>query len=163
MSGSYKKEKTYLTFEIQNRLFAVEALDVLEVLRNEGVSPVPKTRNYIKGIVNFRGEIVSVVTADQKMNIEENEMANAYRNIIILELNLNGRDIRVGMLVQNVKKVMNVSEDQIKPVPEFGTYYNPEFLKGGLKIDDQYAMILDSKSIFTNEEVEIISKETSKQ
>lgn len=149
--------KSYLTFIIDREHLAVEVSKVIEVLRNQEIFEVPKTEEYIAGIVNFRGEVLTVVDTGKKINISS-ESSHVKQIVIVFELLFDDRKVRVGALADRVLNVLNISETIIKPVPEFGNYYNPEFLKGAFKDRDGFVMILDIEKIFSSGDVEIISK-----
>ena len=150
------KESTYLSFRIGDEIFAINAENVIEVVRNEGVNPVPKTAEYVKGILNFRGDILSVVCARKKLNIPEIEDAPR-KVIIVIEFNINKDVSKLGIIADKVMGVLNIQENDIQPVLEFGNYYNPEFLRGALRIKGSIITILNLERIFSEEEVKIIN------
>lgn len=150
-----ENNNTYLSFYLGNELFGINVGQIIEVLLNEPVSPIPKSRDFIEGIVNFRGEVVTVIDLFKKINVPENE--DMKKNIIaVIELVANEKTIRVGALVNKVKKVFTIENDQLLPVPEFGEYYNPEYLLGVAKLDDEFVMLLDIEKVLNENEVNII-------
>lgn len=156
MKKHYKiKDLSFLTFFIGKEQFAVNVDNVIEVVRDINMSEVPKTEHYIEGIINFRGEIVTIVNTAKKINLKDiNEEKK--KIIIVFELKYEDKVVRVGTLVDKVKKVFNIPENLIKPVPDFGSYYNPEFLEGALNTEDGFIMILDINKIFSTKDVEIL-------
>jgi purine-binding chemotaxis protein CheW len=136
---------------------------VIEVVRNEGVTSVPKTADYIEGIINFRGDILSVVNARKKLNLPEGKDA-AKKVIIVIEFEMDGNISILGIIADKVMGVLNLNKNEIQPVLEFGNYYNPEFLKGALRVKDNIITMLDIEKIFSEEEVKIINtvKDTKK-
>ena len=149
--------KPFLTFIIENEELAVEVTKVIEVLRNQEIFDVPKTEDYIAGIINFRGEVLTVVDMRKKINLAKTSILKKIV-IIVFDLNFDNKKIRVGAIADKVLNVININENEIKPVPEFGNYYNPEYLKGAIKTNDSFAMILDIEKIFSFKDVEIIDK-----
>lgn len=148
--------KSFLTFVIENEQLAVDVTKVIEVLRNQEIFEVPKTETYIAGIINFRGEILTVVDTRKKINLSDDSSLDEYV-IIVFDLGFDDKKVRVGALADKVLNVINMSEKAIRPVPEFGNYYNPEYLKGAFKVNDGFVMILDIEKIFSSKDVEIIS------
>ena len=150
------KESTYLSFRIEKEIFAINAENVIEVVRNEGVTSVPKTADYIEGIIHFRGDILSVVCARKKLNIPERK--DAPKNVIIvLEFGINKDISKLGIIADKVMGVLTIRDNEIQPVLEFGNYYNPEFLKGALRVKENIITILNIEKIFSEEEVTIIN------
>lgn len=150
------KDISFLIFSIEDEDFAINVKHVIEVVRVESLTKVPKTEQYLEGILNFRGRIVSVVNANQKLNIENlKDRKNKY--VIILELQFEERTVWIGLSVRRVKKVIEMTENQVQPVPEFGCYYNPEFLEGALHINEQFIMVLDITRVLSTKELEFVT------
>lgn len=149
--------KPFLTFLIENELFAVEVIKVIEVLRNIEIYDVPKTEDYIKGIINFRGNVLTVIDTRKKINMPFNEVPDS-QVIIVFETILNNKKVQIGALADKVVNVKQIIENEIKEVPEFGNYYNPEFLLGAFKTGDEFAIILDIEKILSADEVAVINE-----
>src|SRR3972149_5643231 len=126
------KVNTYIGFQLGNETFAISAENVIEVIRNQGVTSVPKTADYIVGILHFRGDILSVVSARKKLNVPDSK--NAFeRVIIVVEFETSKMRSKLGLIADKVIGVLNIQENKVQPVLEFGNYYNPAFLKGAFK------------------------------
>ncbi len=145
-----------MSFRIENEIFAINAENVIEVVRNEGVAPVPKTAEYIAGILNFRGDIISVISAQKKLNIPPHQDAPK-KVIIVIEFEVNKNVSKVGLIADKVMGVLNIQENKIQPVLEFGNYYNPEYLKGAMKVKDSIITFLNVEKIFSEDEVHVIN------
>ena len=152
------KVNTYLGFRIGNEVFAIDVENVIEVIRNKGVTSVPKTADYIEGVIHFRGAILSVVSARKKLNVPDNESVGN-DVIIVIEFETNNRPSKVGILADKVIGVLKMQENDIQPVMEFGNYYNPEFLKGAFKYKESIITILNVEKIFSEDEIRIINQE----
>ena len=152
------KIQTYLAFKVGNEFFAMYIKNVIVVLRKNGLTSVPKTADYIVGILQFRGEIISVVSAKKKLNVPTGEEFKQ-QVVIVVEFEKNNTVSKLGIMADKVLGVMNIPESEIKPVMEFGNYYNPEFLKGAFKHKENIITILDVEKIFSEEEIMIINEE----
>jgi purine-binding chemotaxis protein CheW len=152
---------TYLSFTICNELFALNVAKVLEVLQKQKITVIPNAPDYIKGIINFRGEIVPVFEARTKFNFLPRNQEDSFV-IIVLDLSVNEDVFRVGAIVDKVKDVINIEEQDIKPVPPMSKDFNTEFLAGIYNQNDDFIMILNPDKIFSIEEYEAIEK-TNKQ
>lgn len=156
------KINTFLGFNIGKEFFAIRAENVIEVLRKQGITSVPKTAEYIEGILHFRGDIISVVSAKKKLNVPNGEK---YEKpvVIVIEFENAEKISKMGLSADKVIGVLNISENEIKPVMEFGNYYNPEFLKGAFNYKEKIVTILDLEKIFTQEEIEVIKDNETKR
>lgn len=157
-----QKSKTYLSFYLGGELFGADVKYILEVLKDEPITEIPRSEDFIKGIINFRGEIVTVVDFFKKMNMEgENTIDKEI--IIVVELSKDDKQVKVGLQADKVRKVFEMSDTDLKPVPEFGKYYNPEFLTGVAKTDDGLVMLLDVEKILSENEVNLIIESNIKE
>jgi len=156
-----KKQRLYLGFKIGNETFAVHVENVIEVIRNNGLISIPKSAEYISGVIHFRGDILSVVSTSKKLSITQ-KTDFPDRFIIVIEFLALEKISRLGILSDKVIGVLSIHENDIKPVMEFGNYYNPEFLEGAFRYKDEIITILNIENVFTHDEISIINEETKK-
>ncbi len=141
------KKHTYLSFHLCGEIFAIEVSKVLKVLRNQEITFVPKTKPFISGIINFHGEIVTVIQTKQKFNMNyQHSLTTDY--IIVVDLTIENNDLRIGLIADRVSDVIQVSQNQLVPVPEFGSQYNPNFVEGSVEINGDFVKILNIEKIF---------------
>lgn len=143
--------KTYLSFSISNEKFAVNVGKVLEVLQKQGVSPVPNTPNYFSGVINFRGEIIPVIDTRIKLGLPGIEMEDNFV-IIVIEIRTDIEEIVVGAIVDHVKDVITIMDDQIMPVPKMSKEIKTDFFTGIVKVDDGFIIIINFDKIIVSEE-----------
>jgi purine-binding chemotaxis protein CheW len=151
---------TYLSFIVCDELFAVNVVNVLEVLQKQHITHVPNAPTFIKGIINFRGEVVPVFESRVKFKLPDRQDDNSYV-IIVLDFNSGSDVFRIGAIVDRVKDVINIDDNDIKPVPKMSSEFNTEFLKGIFKLKDNFILLLDVQKVFTGEE-QMAIKETNK-
>jgi purine-binding chemotaxis protein CheW len=142
---------TYLSFIVCDELFAVNVTKVLEVLQNEHITHVPNAPDYIKGIINFRGDVVPVFESRAKFNLSERPKNQSFV-IIVLDLSSDNEVFRIGAIVDKVKDVISINDDEIKPVPAMGKEFNSEFLQGIFKLKDGFILMLDVEEVFNHDE-----------
>lgn len=146
---------TYLSFFLGKELYGANVKHILEVLKDEPLTEIPKSKDFIVGIINFRGEVVTVIDLFKKLNIPETD--NQTKSIVIVfELLDNDKNIKVGVLVNKVKKVFEMDENMQLPIPEFGKYYNPEYLVGVTKLNEEFVMLLNIEKVLSEEDVQLI-------
>ncbi len=146
-------KSTYLTFHVGEELFAVDVTYVLEVLEQQTISRVPKAPEDVLGIVNFRGDILPVYNSRKKFAIPDDEIMNKY--IIVYELNDENSRYSVSATVDSVKDVIEFDDDEITDIPDMGVSYDVRFVRGVVKRDDKFIMIIDPEKVFFKPDMEI--------
>ncbi|MBN2484368.1 MAG: purine-binding chemotaxis protein CheW [Bacteroidales bacterium] len=150
-------KNTYLSFVIGDEQYAVNVFKVLEVLEKQVISRVPNAPHFIKGIVNFRGDIVPVFESRDKFNLPPRPEGSSYV-IIVLDLSKENEIFRIGAVVDRVKDVLEIDDAEIKAVPAMSKDFNTKFLNGIYKLDNKFILLLDVEKVFTDEEVTVMSK-----
>jgi len=151
--------QAYLSFKLNNELFAISTFKVLEVLEKQHITQVPKAPEYVKGIINFRGEVLPVIDMRKKFMMNELD-ENQKFVIIVLDLKLNDESYQLGAIADGVKDVIEIDDKEIKEVPKMGLNYNTEFIMGMLHVDAGFVMILDVDKVFSLADVAAIHTET---
>ncbi len=153
-------KKSYLSFLLYKEIFAIDVINVLEVLEKQTITFVPDTPEYIVGVVNFRGEILPVIESRLKFNMPVRQEAKYV--IVVLDLILNGKKQLIGAIVDSVVDVIEISDNEIQDVPEMGSNYQAEYIKGMLKTKNSFTMILNIHKVFSKHESESISNTIKK-
>ena len=139
--------QTYLSFILRNELFAIEVKSVLEVLRNQLITPVPNCPDYILGILNFRGEIVTVVDSSKKL-FHETKEERKNNIVIICEIDIQGHTAIIGTTADAVKNVFQSTSQQIISAPEFGSSIKLDMVSGVIKRNNKFIMLINSEQLF---------------
>ncbi len=147
----------YLSIKLDNELFAISVHKVLEVLEKQEITKVPNTPELIKGVINFRGEILPVVEARYKFNMPEREPDAKYV-IIVLELTSDENKIMLGVIADSVKDVLEINDQELKDVPDMGVSFNHDYLKGMLKLNSGFLMLLDVDKVFSTYELTLLEE-----
>jgi len=149
--------KQYLTFRLNQEVFAVEVFRVREVLDVVNITRVPNAPSYMRGMINVRGSVVPVMDTRQKFGMGEVE-ATLDTRIIILEVkDLSGDIIVMGALADSVHEVTELNADDVESAPRLGTSWNTDFIAGIAKRNDQFIVILDIDYVFTSTELTALS------
>jgi purine-binding chemotaxis protein CheW len=142
----------YLTFKLEDEVFALDISKVREVLDFTTITKVPKTPDFMRGVINLRGSVVPVVDLKLKFGMNRTEkMVNTC--IIITEVTVDGETTVLGALADSVKEVMDIESDNIEPAPAIGTQLNTEYIKGMGKQKDRFVIILDIDKVFSVDEL----------
>jgi len=152
--GQITETRTYLTFTLDQEDFAVDVAGVREVLDYTDVTRVPRTPDFMKGVINLRGSVVPVVDMRLKFGLPEAEKT-VDTCIIVLEVEMEGEVAVIGAIADSVKEVFELESSQIEPPPRLGTRFDTEFISGMGKYKDDFIIILDVNRVFSNQELEV--------
>lgn len=151
--------KQFLTFSLEEQ-FAINVSHVLEVLEFSRITKLPNTPDFMSGVINNRGSMVPIISLRRKFKMSEIDQSQD-TCFIIIEINVGEDTVNVGMLVDSVKEVINLDEDQIEPPPKIGMPLDTQYIKGLGKVEENFVIILDIEKILTTEEISML-KDTEK-
>ena len=149
MAETYEK---LLTFSLGSEGYGVSILKVKEIIGMMDITPVPRTPEFIKGILNLRGKIIPIMDLRIKFGMATQEY-NERTCIIVAEVAIKGVQKLLGVVVDMVSEVVTISDEQIEPPPEYGTNLDHNSILGIGKIKDRVIIILDIDQVFVCEEV----------
>jgi purine-binding chemotaxis protein CheW len=142
-----------VSFVIENEEFGVDILKVQEIIRTVEITRVPKSPEFVEGVINLRGKIVPVVDLRKRFGIARKERDNETR-IIVVEL----VDKVVGFLVDKVKEVIRVEKSIIEPPPELTTNISTNYITGVAKLQDRLLILLDLDRVLSSDEQERLTE-----
>lgn len=143
----------YLTFKLGDEIFALEVAKVREILDFSTITKVPKTPDFMRGVINLRGGVVPVIDLRLKFDLSQTEKT-VNTCIIVVEVTLEGETAILGALSDSVQEVFDLDPDQIEPAPHIGTRLKSDFVKGMGKRNGNFIIILDIDKLFTAGELE---------
>ena len=144
--------RQYLTFKLLEETFAVDVAKVREILELVPITRIPRTPNYMQGVINLRGSVVPVMDMRLKFGIKESSKT-VNTCIVVVEVMHDTELLVIGALVDSVEEVFELEPDQIEPAPKIGTKINSDYLMGMGRNDGQFIMILDIDRTFTTDEL----------
>jgi purine-binding chemotaxis protein CheW len=144
--------KTCLSFKLGEEVFAINVSKVINILEMSHVTRIPKAPEYMKGVINLRGTVLPVVDLRIKFGLPEKE-ATVDTSIIVINIDLNGEQVLIGTLVDAVREVLELKNNEISPAPTIGTKYNSGFIEGMWRTDEKFIMILDIDKVFSTDEI----------
>jgi len=153
-----QQTQSYLTFKLDDELFATNVSKVLEILEMKPITKVPKSPPFMKGVINLRGNILPVIDTRNKFCMPQ-ENFTIDTCIIVLSINNGNDSLLVGAIVDSVQKVIDIPEDSIQASVSMGTIYREDFISGIGKIDEDFIMILNIDKVFSTEEILIMEGE----
>lgn len=151
----------YLTFTLAKELYAINIVNVWEILDYTPITRVPRTPEFLLGIINLRGRAVPVADLRLKFGLPKTERT-VDTCIIIVEVVINGESTIMGALADSVQEVFEIEEKNIEPPPRMGTSINTEFIQGMGRQDDRFIIIVNVNKIFSSEEMAIVQEKGQK-
>lgn len=142
----------FLTFTLGKEIFALDIGTVREVLELTSITKIPRTPDFMRGVINLRGHAVPVVDMRLKLGMSKGE-DTVDTCIIIVEIEFDGEFTVMGALVDSVREVFEMMPDTIEPAPKMGAAINAEYIKGMGRQNEQFIIIIDINKIFSAEEL----------
>ncbi|WP_408955140.1 chemotaxis protein CheW [Natroniella sp. ANB-PHB2] len=144
--------KQMVIFELNQEEFGIDINNVKEIIRPEEIRPVPQSSEFIAGIINLRGEIITIVDLRKKFGLESE--VDSDTRIIVVEL----AKAKVGFIVDTASEVLRVEGDEIAPPPKRIEGIQADLLQGVVKRDQRLIILLDFLGLLSHEEVEEIQQ-----
>ncbi len=137
----------YLTFYIDSQLYSVPTSEVVEIIRMQPITYMPNTVDYVKGVINLRGKVVPVIDLRLRFHKEEKPY-DTRTSIVIVE----SGELTVGLIVDTVKDVRDVSAEQINVSPKSKGQNGggKAFVSGIIAMENESAMLLDTAKVLTH-------------
>ncbi|HHB91820.1 MAG TPA: chemotaxis protein CheW [Thioploca sp.] len=146
----------YLTFVLATEEYAIDILRVQEIKGWSKVTQIPNTPNYVCGVINLRGTIVPIVDLRLRFNLDYQEYGSMTVVVVVNVISQNGKERIMGIVVDGVSDVYDVTETEIKPPPDFGSVISTEFVKGLATVSDKMVIVLDIDKLLNSDELAII-------
>ena len=160
--SSINGTRQYLTFQLGDEVFAIDVVNVREILEFSTVTKVPRSPEYMRGVINLRGSVVPVFDMRLKFAMTSTEKT-INTCIVVVEVSFEGEDVIIGALVDCVQEVFELESQQIEPAPRIGTRLRTEFIRGMGKKDDGFIIILDIDKVFSAEEISSVQQMTEER
>lgn len=142
-------KKQYIVIRIGDEQYGIDIAFVDNILRMQSITRVPDTQNYFKGVINLRGEVVPVMSIRIKMGLDDDEITNKSR-IIIIKLENNAP---IGIIVDEVKEVVTLDESNIDTVSSNSKKAETSYINGVGKIDGQLISLLELSTVINEKEM----------
>jgi len=149
------KTGKYLTFTLDKEEYGVGILKVKEIIGMMPITSVPRTPEFVKGVINLRGKVIPVM--DLRLKFAMGEMPYNERTcIIVVEIDAESGTVLIGIVVDSVSEVLNIQEDEIEDTPTFGTQLDTDYILGMAKTDGGVKILLNIDSVLSTEEIQTI-------
>ncbi|MFN8369272.1 MAG: chemotaxis protein CheW [Bacteriovoracaceae bacterium] len=155
-----KESKTtnerYLQFSLGKETYAIQLLAVKEVIPPPDTTPLPNSPSYYIGIMNLRGQIISIIDLRKKLNIVP-QKEHLEEAVIIVQVGTVG----IGLIVDSINKVLNIASNSISEVPEVSSQVNAKYIEGVYQEEKNLTILLDIESILNLNEIKNIQNKAA--
>jgi purine-binding chemotaxis protein CheW len=158
-NATITETKQYLTFSLEEEFYAIDVGNVQEVLELSPITKIPKTPDYMSGVINVRGSVVPVVDLRSKFDMPSVE-STVDTSIVVIEVHTEQDDLTIGVMVDKVEEVVEIAPENIEPTPKIGTRLDTTFIDGMGKYKDNFLIILNVNEVFTSQEVTSMGEAT---
>ena len=140
----FERAGKFLTFVLDNEEYGLEILKVREIIGVMDITTVPRMPDYIKGVINLRGKVITV--NDLRIKFEMKTVEDTEETCIIV---VDMGDAEVGIMVDKVSEVVDITTEQLEETPSFGTNVETEFILGMGKMQNKVVILLDIDKVLT--------------
>ena len=142
----------YLVFELGREEFGIRVLKVREIMGIQDITAVPHTPAHVKGVINLRGKVIPVVDLRLKFGLPEQEYTQR-TCIIVVQVSTEGGSILMGLVVDGVAEVLNLSAADIEDTPDFGDGTATPYLLGMAKVKGKVKILLEIDKALTSHDL----------
>lgn len=151
----------YLTFKLADEEYGLEILKVQEIIQMQAVTRVPRTPDYVRGVINLRGKVIPVVDLRKKFSLDT--VKDTEKTCIIVvqiaqtDTHSDGHVV-MGIIIDEVKEVLDIKAENIEETPSFGASIDTDFILGMGKIGTSVKILLDIDKVMSAKELKEIKK-----
>lgn len=140
----------YLTFRLGKESYGVAILRVREIIRMQSITAVPRMPSYVQGVINLRGLVIPIVDLRLKFNLSSHENTES-TCVIVVNIRLkDGEEKLVGLIVDAVEEVINITPSEIENTPDFGTQLSLEYICGMAQVKGTVKTLLDIEKVIND-------------
>lgn len=147
----------YLTVVLDHESYGIAVLKVREIIRLQKITAVPQMPDFVKGVINLRGRVVPVVDLRVKFGLKAEFTERTC--IVVVQVRLSEeRTVHMGLIVDAVEEVTNLTGAEIEPTPDFGTRIDTRCLLGMAKVKGQVKTLLDIDRVVALEQMQVVAQ-----
>jgi purine-binding chemotaxis protein CheW len=147
----------YLTFKLAEEEYGIEILKVQEIIQMQDVTRVPRTPDFVRGVINLRGKVIPIIELRKKFSMEVTEDTDK-TCIIIVKIGDDETGTILGIIIDEVSEVLDIAAKDIQEAPSFGNDVNTEFILGIGTIEGKVKMLLDIDKVLSSQEMNELAK-----
>jgi purine-binding chemotaxis protein CheW len=144
--------RQYVTFSLMGEEYALQVDQVREIIQCERVTSIPSMPPVVRGMMNLRGAVVPVIDLPLKFGLPGTPIGPA-TYMVVVDVAWTGETARLGLLTTDLGRVIDVAPGDLKPVPDFGTRIQSEYLRGVAQIDGRFVLFLNTERLLSPAEL----------
>jgi purine-binding chemotaxis protein CheW len=137
----------YMTFQLAREEYGLEILKVREIIGLMEITRVPRTRDFIRGVINLRGKVIPIMDLREKFSMPP--ATEPEQVMIVVQV----AGVQIGVVADKVSEVASIASEDIDPTPDFGAEFHTEFLLGLGKSNGRLRLLLDIERVLSTDEV----------
>ncbi len=145
----------FLTFVLNTEIYGINILNIREIVDCGNITRVPMMPKFIAGVINLRGSVVPVVDLALRFS-QEPSGRTGRSSVVIMEIEHAEQKLAIGIIVDVVNEVLDISSKEIEPAPSFGTKIRTDFISGMGKVNEQLLVLLDIENILSIDELSMV-------
>jgi purine-binding chemotaxis protein CheW len=145
-----------VTFQLGEELYGINIMDVKEIVRVQAIRAIPNAPSYVEGIFNLRSEIIPIINLHKRfhlkkiLNSEDDELLSGF---IIIDID----GMKLGVIIDRVSRVVTIEKGDIQPPPQMLSGIGAEYIKGVVRQEHGYLIILNIRDLFNPRELQKIA------
>jgi len=149
-------EGKYLTFSLMEEVYGVSVDWILQIIDLPDITMIPKTPEFVKGVINLRGKIIPVIDLRLKFRLPPQEY-HARTSIVVINMKSENGELYIGIIIDNVHEVLDIEARDIEKAPTFGSGIETQFILGMAKVKQRVVTLLNIGKILSDEELSKIA------
>ncbi len=152
----------FLSFTIDNENYCMDILRVKELMGMTKITPLPRTPNFIRGVINLRGQIIPIIDLRLKFGLEFKEYTKR-SSIIVVEVSYDNENMFMGLVVDSIQEVINIPDNKMSKIPYINAKIKSEYIKSIANTKDGMKIVLDVLKVLNEEELATVKETTEMQ
>jgi len=153
--ASVSKIGKYLTFTLDDEEYGIGILKVKEIIGMMSITSIPKTPEFVKGVINLRDKVIPVIDLRLKFSMESISYSDR-TCIIVVEIEAASGTVLIGIVVDAVSEVLNIKEEDIEETPTFGASLDTDYILGMAKMAGGVKILLDIDRVMNSQEIKAL-------
>lgn len=146
------REGKYLTFTLAEEEYGIGILKIKEIIGMMPITTVPRTPEFVKGVINLRGKVIPVMDLRLRFGMEEIDYTER-TCIVVVEIEGTSGTVMIGVVVDSVSEVLNIKGEDVEETPTFGSKMNTEYILGMAKMEGGVKILLDIDRVLNEDEI----------
>lgn len=142
-----------IVFQLKNQQYGVDIQQIRSIERLQNITTIPNTSDFIKGVINLRGEVIAIIDLRERLNIDQVDITDNTRVLIV-----SVDQVQIGLIVDAATDVLDIDPTSIDPSPEIVGDIDVTFVKGVAKLEDKLLILLDLARVLNFNELEEVKE-----